>query len=247
MKKYLSVLTVTIVLTACTTSNPPDNNSPTATPEVTSTTATVTPVKTASPSPTITTSSWKIHTLPAIGLSFRLPPKMDGLGVAKQEIAVGETGTQLCVQFAKSTAWYENLIPVVEAGGGCGTAPNKFIAIGTTSTDYSAGREGTFLDMQGFAKQDGKYMERFVRGALNESFPQENIIPVNNPNGVEVIKILGRTEMDDGPTIANSLGDRTGALVNTKEKTYPGLAFMFEETLTQEEIDGILMSIKFSK
>jgi hypothetical protein len=241
MKYVISVFILTTSLAACTA----QVVTPTPSPISSTATSQITNLPTESPSKQTNTSIWKEYSIPAVGITLRLPPKLDSLGKVTQQIVAGESGTQLCIQFTKPTAWYNKLIPEVEAGGGCGTLPNKYIAMGTTSVDYSAGREGNFFDIQGFAKSNNKYLIRFVGGQLNESFDQELITPLYNPNNVEIIKIRGKAYPDDGPSLRSSLGNNlTGAIVNTKTKTYTGLNFTFTNELSESEIDNILASIK---
>lgn len=189
-------------------------------------------------------SEWQTYVLPSLGLTFKLPAKVSNLGDLEEEKVPGQTGTQLCGIFVKKTGF----LPKAYAGGGCSTNNNPYLELGTTSTNYSAGREGMFTDLQGFTFKQEKYFLKFVgKVESDEAFAQERISTISNPSGVQIIKIKGTTIVDDGPTLSNSLGNNTGALINTKNKTYPGLAIIFKNGLSEKEIDQILLSFAFTK
>lgn len=186
---------------------------------------------------------WISYKIPTLNLEFKLPRKVSSaLGSLEEEIVEGQTGSQLCGQFIKKSAF----VSTVFAGGVCITKENPYLRLGTTSVDYSAGREGMFTDFQGFVYEDGKYLQKFVSQKAVDAFPQERISKVENKNGVEIIKIIGTTKLDEGPTMLNSLGNRTGALINTKDQKYTGLALMFEENgLSEKEINQVLNTFRF--
>lgn len=205
-----------------------------------------------SPSPTRyvapdETAAWKIQRLQTLGLEFKLPPKISALGELREEIIPGDTGTQICGQFGRGTTF----LPKVFAGGGCSTERNPYLALGTTSVGFSAGRDGGFTDLQGFTYRNGDYLARFSLEGTGERFidsiPQERITPVENTYGVEIIKIDGLEIPDEGPTLMNSLGDNTGVIINTKNPTYPGLVIIFytPEGISENEVDQILATVKF--
>jgi hypothetical protein len=196
--------------------------------------------------PTSVTSSWDTYSLPSLNLEFKLPPKAASLGDMKEEIVSGEKGTQLCAQFMKKMLF----IPQAYAGGGCVTERNPYIAIGTTSVDFEAGRGGGFTDLQGFITQNNEYKMLFVQQRVIDEFPQSIIKKVGNDNGVEIITVNGINAPESeqvGPTLLSSLGGNTGALINTKNKIYPGLAIIFyKDGLSTEEINQVLKSFKFT-
>ena len=190
--------------------------------------------------------SWNTYDLPSIDMEFKLPPKLSTLGELKEIIASGETGTLLCGEFMQKTSLApQDYIRIV-----CPSDNNLYLSMGTTSIDYSAGRGGVFTDLQGFINQNGTYKAIFVRQEVIDAFPQNLISKVENENGVEIITIDGQNapehEQQD-VSLLDSLGDNTGALINTGNEVYPGLAIIFyKDGFTDEEIELILKSFKFT-
>lgn len=192
------------------------------------------------PMPTLEESAtWKRMTLPTIGLSFTVPPKISEFGDIQEEIEKGDTGMKLCAYFAKEIS----LTPTTPT---CQTQDNPYMIIGATSIDYSAGRGGMFTDLEGFVYKDGKYLVNFVGKSSIEAFSQERISKIENKNGVQVIMIKRTTNIEEGPTLSNALGNNVGALINSKNPQYPGLAIIFRDGLTEQEIIEVLKSFKFT-
>lgn len=192
-----------------------------------------------------TTSNWKTYTLKTIGLEFKLPPVFDNYGEMKEEIMPGEKGTQLCMTFAKKSSLL--IVKPVFAGGGCRI---NYFGLGAVSLDYEAGREGAFTDLLGFIKQDGKY---YAKQNLDRKveIPANLVKEVRSQFGVQVLKITGKnyTTGEWRGAMAGTPGDgRIGALVNTTNALYPGIAIEMElsESLTEEVFDQILSSLRFS-
>ena len=192
------------------------------------------------------TSNWKAYSLKTIGLEFKLSSAFNSYGELKEEIKPGEKGTQLCMTFAKKTSFL--LVKPVFAGSSFCSI--NYFGLGTVSTDYEAGREGGFTDLLGFTIEDGKY---YARQNLSRKFeiPASLVEVVKNQYDVQVIKIVGKNSTTgewQGP-IAGTPGDgRMGALVNTSNDTYPGIAIEMElgGNLTEEVFDKILSTLKYS-
>lgn len=193
-----------------------------------------------------TTSNWKTYTLKTIGLEFKLPSVFNSYGEMKEEIKPGEKGTQLCMTFAKKTS-YLIVKPVFAGGSFCSI---NYFGFGTVSPDYEAGRGGGFTDLLGFINEDGKY---YARQNLDRKFeiPANLVKEVRSQYGVRVLKITGKNSTTgewQGP-IGGTPGDgRIGALVNTTNTIYPGIAIEMElnGSLTEEVFDQILSTLKFN-
>lgn len=193
-----------------------------------------------------TTSSWKTYSLKTIGLEFKLPPVFNNYGEMKEEIKPGEKGTQLCMTFTKKISFI--LVKPVFAGGSFCSI--NYFGLGTVSPDYEAGRGGGFTDLLGFTIEDGKY---YARQNLNRKFeiPSNLVKEVKSQYGVQALKITGKNSTTgewQGP-IAGTPGDgRIGALVNTTNTIYPGIAVEMElsGSLTEEVFDQILSTLRFS-
>lgn len=192
------------------------------------------------------TSNWKAYSLKTVDLEFKLPPIFNSYGVMKEEIKPGEKGTQLCMTFAKKTSFL--LVKPVFAGGSFCSI--NYFGFGTVSPDYEAGRGGGFTDLLGFTIENGKY---YARQNLDRKFEiTSNLVKeVRSQFGVQVLKITGKNSTTgewQGP-IAGTPGDgRIGALVNTTNTIYPGVAIEMElgGNLTEVVFDQILSTLRFS-
>lgn len=193
------------------------------------------------------TSNWLTYSLKTVDLEFKLPPIFNSYGEMKEEIKPGEKGTQLCMTFAKKTSFI--LVKPIFAGGGF--CMINYFGFGTVSPDYEAGREGGFTDLLGFTIENGKY---YFRQNFNRKFeiPSNLVKKVRNQYGVQILKITGKNSTTgewQGP-IAGTPGDgRIGALVNTTNTVYPGVAIEMELSgnLTEVVFDQILSTLRFSK
>lgn len=190
------------------------------------------------------TANWETYSIKELNLEFKLPASFAKNGTWKTSVYPGELGMQLCATFVKETSFILN---IVYAGGGA-CEGNKF-GVGATSSDFSAGREGGFSDSQGFILKEGKY---FAKAPLNHEYvvPNNLVTKVPNNTRAEVIKVMGANyysevvarEMPEAGTPGKG---KIGALVNTKNITYPGFSIEMElsEDITEAVFDQILSTI----
>ncbi len=204
-----------------------------------------------SPSPTPAKGAdifagWKTYTAKTLNLEFKLPPLFNAYGQLQENIEPGEKGTALCMTFPPSAS-IRFIHPVMAGGTGCQI--NTF-GLGTISADYEAGRGGSFSDILGFIIQNGKY---YGRQKDNSTFalPMELTKLINNPDGIQMVKIIGKNETTGewrGP-VGGTPGDgKIGAIFNTKNSTYPGITVEMKVTssLTEDIFDQILSTFKFT-
>jgi hypothetical protein len=167
---------------------------------------------------------WKTYNLPTLGMEIKLPEKLSKEGEWKEQIIPAETGSIICFSD-------RNL-----QGPACG---GKKLVVGGSSTDFSEGRGGTFTDLQGFSKENGKL---FIKSTGGNKFELSNskFKEMTNTNGVQIIKILG----ESGGTPEEGY---LGAIINTKNPKYPGIAIQLDvnSDISEYEFDQILESIKF--
>jgi hypothetical protein len=141
-------------------------------------------------------------------------------------------GTELCVSLAQ-------LIPnqIIL----CGFEKFGFFSI---SSDYGVGRGVGFGDFQGFFKKEGKYFGKITTKEFE--IPTELVQEITNSNGVQMIKVIGKTDevYGDFPTPGEGW---LGAIINTHDEIYPGLTVTMELTngLNEEIFDQILSTFKF--
>lgn len=211
-----------------------------------------TPTPTASPDAmykdsVITPSDSNVYTVPALKLQFQLPESFKKYGEFREIVFPGESGMQICATFETKTSF---LVEQAYAGSG-GCVANKF-GVGTTSVDFSAGREGTFGDLQGFIFKNNAY---YAQAPLEKEWqiPSNLVTELENSAGLEIIKVKGANiysdvmEMELDVTGTPGEG-KIGALVNTNDSNYPGFTLEMElsEELTEEVFDQILSTIKIN-
>lgn len=194
------------------------------------------------PTPVDPTANWKTYRIAQFNMEFKLPPDLLSPGELRdlsQTVPSPNTGEVFCltISLKKSLS-----APFVCEG--------DIFALGAISSDYNIGRGGTFLDLNGFNYKDGKY---YLRNAT-EPLPEEDITKVNNPNGVEILKLkshwlppTGQREALPPPYYFGS--DKVvGALVNSHDTTFPGFAVKMNlvNGLTEKVFDKILSTFKFT-
>jgi hypothetical protein len=210
----------------------PPPSSITATPPVTLSSPTSEP-----------TADWKSYTIKALNLSFKLPPFFNTLGEMQENVNPGEKGTYLCMTFARNKTTF---IDRAFAGGFyCNVY--KF-GLGTTSVDFEAGREAGFTDLQGYVFENGVYYAKLLGKKFD--IPSDLVKKIENPNGIIIIRIMGKKSTDEewqGPLAGTPGEGNIGALINTGNSTYPGLAVQMElnKDLTEDVFDRILSTFKF--
>lgn len=191
-------------------------------------------------------SDWKAYFLKTVALEFKLPPLFINYGEMTEEIRPGEKGTLLCMTFPKKSSFF--LVKTVLAGSSfCNI---NYFGLGTVSPDFEEGRGGGFTDLLGFTVENGKYL---ARQNLDRKFeiPLDLVKEVRSRYGVQVLKIKGKNSVDGewrGP-VGGTPGDgKIGALINTTNTLYPGLAIEMElnENLTEELFDKILSTLRFN-
>lgn len=200
-----------------------------------------------SPTPTIDeTANWKIYKVNSLNLEFKLPPKFTQFGELKEEVESVQppsSGKELCVTFPKQTSFF-----VKEAYAGAGCAINYF-GISTISSDYNVGRGATFTDLQGFTYKNGKHYFSKLTDKETE-IPSDSVQKINNPYGVEIIKIkYSHVPTEEMPPIYYTGEENVGALVNTtNNKIFPGFAVLLElkNNITEEDFDQILSTFQFT-
>lgn len=179
------------------------------------------------------TANWKTYTIKSLGIAYRLPPEITMYGEMKENINPGQEGTQIYITTENTKV-----------------TSDKYLLMGTTSTDYMAGRGGMFIDLQGFTKVNDTYYAKFVNTQKFE-IPSDLVSEVINPNGIQVIKVkgenFGRGSETEGLPLAGSPGKGyIGAIININKPPYQGLALQMTltEDLTEKLFDQILSTFK---
>lgn len=183
----------------------------------------------ASPTPN-PTADWKTYKVEEINLEYKLPSEFPPL---TKSVYNGETGRRIYIS-AGDTKTY--------------VGP---ILLGTSSFDYTEGRGGIFVDLQGYTKQGSKYLAKFVSGKsfeISEELTQE----ITNENGIKILKIKGRNYQSDpnGLPESGTPGEgHIGALINASDSYYPGFAIDMElsDKNNEEVFDQILSTFQFTE
>lgn len=189
------------------------------------------------------TADWETHTLNAVNMEFKTPSFFSSFGQFKEQIKPGEKGTYLCATYSKETSFLVK--PIFAGGYSC--VISRF-GVGTTSVDFEAGRMAGFTDLQGYTIEGNRFFAKFS----DKKFEISNylVTQMGGPGGLPMLKIKGADSVEgefQGP-IAGTPGEgKIGALINTNNSTYPGLAIEMELTqnLTEELFTQILSTFRF--
>lgn len=211
-----------------------------------------------SPTPTSTstststtgpTSNWQTHTVKELGISFKYPPNLQPMDYPRGVEISGEKGTQLCLSFIPFETSLQLVKPVHAGGAAC----QGIFAIGSTSTDYEAGREGGFGDIQSYVKTGNAFKANFVLGKQYD-LPPEQVREITNPQGIKILVIVGKNTtqyVERGPEpIPGTPGDGYhGAIVNVEKNGYSGfnIQMKLSPKLTSETFDQILSTLQLTQ
>lgn len=191
-------------------------------------------------------TTWVPQTDTVLGITYKLPPSWGLLDLSGREIP-GDTGTQYCATYVAPVSM---LVARVFAGtGACG---GGIFTIGTTTKNYSAGREGGFGDYAGYTKVGNKYFVRFL-DSKTENLPELPIQLVSeqiNAHGVTYLKVRGESHWNadvesDVVTFGTPGEGNIGALVNIQNPKYTGFSIMMPRKTPNDEMvfDQILASL----
>jgi|GEM_PF-737824 len=194
------------------------------------------------------TANWRTHTVKTISLEFKLPPSFDKYGDFSETSYPGQKGSELCATFPSQSTF--NFIKPVSAGGNF--CYISIFGLATTSLDYMAGRGGSFSDLQGYTFENNKYFAK-----LNQNVDKKFEIPSNlakeltSDYGIKILRVIGKNSTSgewQGP-ISGTPGDGSiGAILNTTNKTYPGITIVMnlKDGLDENTFDQILSTFKFT-
>lgn len=196
------------------------------------------------------TKDWVSHEVSTLGLALRLPAYLTQMEDPGGGEVVAEYGKQFCLQYMKSDI-VSYLVKRVWAGGGA-CSPTYF-GLGTTSTDYEAGRMGGFGDLQGYVIENGRFFAKMPMGEKQE-ISSELAREVVNSNGVKILQVFGKNHAPSAPDlpawpVAGTPGDgRIGALINLENNaSYEGVAveMKLDEKLDEDLFEEILSTFQF--
>lgn len=180
--------------------------------------------------------NWSTHNLTSAGIEFKLPETLLKKGDWREKIEPGEKGSIVVLDCFQSNSDKK-----------CNKS--DFVA-GAMSSDYSAPKgTGSFLNSQGFIKENGVYYVIFTD---NKKIELRNIKTreINNENGLKILKILGANYNKGtatGHPIVGTPGEGyLGAIIITKNPKYPALVIQLkiDSDISELEFDQILNSIK---
>lgn len=199
------------------------------------------PTKTSST--TDPTADWKTYNVKELNISFKLPEELANLGKWETQILPGETGNNICFKLTDKISFGVSSV----IAGGIGICDSLRFRVNSISSDYSAGRGGVFGDIQGYKKIGTNY----YANKASEPIPSELVTEITNMNNLVYLKIIGKntTEGEWRGPIGGTPGDnQIGALINTKNPQYPGIAVSMDltNTLTVNLFDQILSTFKFT-
>lgn len=175
---------------------------------------------TVSPTKSATTSSipkdWKTYTDKELGFSFNYPKNIT---LTKKS----SNGTfSLAINTQVSLAGGVNMI-----------------------TGITVNRGGSSLDFGGYTK-NGNQITYFYNKDKSTVCDSKLIKKIyNNPNGLEIVLLEGTISEELAGPCETSSGE-IKALINIKNKTYPGLTFINNSLITESDLMKILDTLKFN-
>jgi len=197
------------------------------------------------------TETWETYTIKEVGVSFQLPSQITQKGnLITLERKSPEMGYVLCFTYEKDNK--PLVINTNEYLAKC-NSDSEFTA-GTTSIDFTAGREGDLLDSQGYGylpkkENDSRqyYYEKLNLNRKSEIY-EDSVNEVINPQKVSILKVYG---IDSYKWGSRAFGKgKVGAIINISHNPrYTGLVFQMklDDNLTLALFDQILSTLKFSK
>lgn len=173
------------------------------------------------------TANWQLYINGDLGLSFKYPAAFGE--ITYKDNLPSETGKEFIITFSKN---------------------DKFLMGGMTS-DFSAGRGGSFLDSRGYYEENGKYYFYFVDTKPSTTYPL-NPLKILTVNGHSILLVdrqsfVGNDNID-GPYLHPGEGN-LGALLNFTNSSFPGMAVWDKDTqaVPQEMFEKILSTFRFKK
>lgn len=192
---------------------------------------------------------WTNETIEELGITFKLPKYFGQMDYPNGYEIKGETGKQICIQYLRSDIVSFLIKKALAGGSACFP---KYFGLGTTSTDYQAGRGTGFGDFRGYSLENGKYDTK-PKAELPMEFTKEVI----NSNGVEILLVVGASHSSqvEGdnlglPVLGTPGAGRIGAIVNLPNNNrYTGVTFEMnlDEKLTPDLFNLILSTIKVTQ
>ncbi|MBM3209669.1 hypothetical protein FJZ40_05290, partial [Candidatus Shapirobacteria bacterium] len=185
-------------------------------------------------------NSWKTFRIDTLNIEFKLPPQISNKNW-EEKLLNGDRGKMLCFQVTEAN---DDLLSRMVA---CGSRLYGTLTMGGPSVNYTYGREGGFMDLQGFEKIGDKYYTHVVNNRKFE-IPRELVSNFDSPNGLAIIKIRGeQDDTGDFPVQGTPGEGYLGAIINTGNPTYPGLSIVLilDKDISEETFDQILSTFKF--
>ena len=205
-----------------------------------------TALTTTQPSPP-TTSASPISNSPLfqikdLNLTFQLPTKLLKLGNWETATLPSDTGNNICFHLVPSTSW---LVKPVRAGGG-GICSGKYLTINSVSSDFTAGRGGSFADISGYRVKDEQYFLGLHNTGGERPLTTNNPSEITTSNGLKYLLITGESVDNPGQLLPD---EYVGALINTNNPNYPGIVVALElsNELTIDDFGQILETFVFEK
>lgn len=169
---------------------------------------------------------------------FELPPALQKKGAWMQSTIPGDTGTNICFTLESG----ESLLVRRVYAGGVGICPMKIFSVNSVSKDFTAGRGGTFADLDGYHVSQGKFYmgQRDGTAEIPASIAKE----ITNTHGVTYLQITGKDWNEPVPLPGTTY---IGALINTKNPEFPGIVVQMElsNDLTKQVFSDVLSSFRF--
>lgn len=198
-----------------------------------------------SPTPKASASSITIAPLfeiKTLNLTFQLPTKLTQLGNWETITMPGDTGNNICFHLVPSTSW---LVRSVKAGG-VGICSGKYLTINSVSSDFTAGRGGSFTDISGYRRQGSEYFLGLHNSEGERPLTTNNPQEMTTSNGIKYLLITGEDVDNPGQLLPS---EYIGALINTGDSKYPGIvvAMQLSDQYDLDDFKQILNTFKFTE
>ncbi len=203
---------------------------------------TVSPTISPTPGSTTSITNAPLFEIKTLRLTFQLPSKLTQLGNWETITMPGETGNNICFHLVPSTSW---LVGSVKAGG-VGICSGKYLTINSVSSDFTAGRGGSFTDISGYRLQGDKYFLGLHNSEGERPLTTNNPQEMTTSNGIKYLLITGEDVDNPGQLLPS---EYIGALINTGSSKYPGIvvAMQLSNQFKLDDFKQILNTFKFTE